>query len=555
MRNLTKHLMYFTCALVLVTGINAAQARAADKPAAPAATAAPATVPLGTACPKSCGPPSFADIVDPLLPAVVNISTSTEMSKEKIPELPDIPEGHPYHDFFKHFFEEHYSKTPRKTTALGSGFIIDAAGYVVTNNHVIAEADEITVTLHDKDKTEFKAKVVGRDPRSDLALLKVESKTPLPFVEWGDSTKARTGDWVLAVGNPFGLASSVTAGIISTIARNISAQMRGNGGGGGTSGADIIDSYIQTDAAINLGNSGGPLFDMNGKIVGVNTAILSPSGTNIGIGFAIPSEVAKHVIEQLKSFGKTRRGWLGVRVQVVTDEIAEALGLPKARGALVGSVTDNGPAAKGGIKPRDVITQFNGTDVKDSGSFPIIVGGTEIGKDVPVIVIRDGKNVTLTIKVGEYEAAEEAGLIPSQRIEQETKKNAKEILGLTLRELTPQDRSTLQVPNDVKAVLIAKVDPYSEAYQTKGLRNNDLIVDVGGKPVTKAEEVIALIEAARKAKKKHEIFQIRRGENVLFIALNVEEEKEKPAEKDKKKAGDKDDNKDTKDDKKGSDED
>lgn len=518
----------FICGLSLIAGLLGAQAMAEKAPAPAAATPQPVVT-----TPKSAGPPSFADIVDPLLPAVVNISTTANI-QEKISELPELPENHPYHDFFKHFLEEQ-SKRPHKTTALGSGFIIDPAGFVVTNNHVIAEADEITVILHDKDKTELKAKVIGRDPRSDLALLKVEAKIPLPYVQWADSTKARTGDWVLAVGNPFGLSSSVTAGIISTIARNISAQMR-NGQGAASGGADIIDSYIQTDAAINLGNSGGPLFDMNGKVVGVNTAILSPSGTNIGIGFAIPSEVVKPVIDQLKEFGRTRRGWLGVRVQVVTDEIAEALGLDKAKGALVGSVTDDGPAAKAGVKPRDVIIEFNGIAVDDSRSFPRIVGGAEINKEVPLVVMRDGKSMTLKVKVGEYEAAEEAGLIPSQRVEQEAKKNTKEIIGLTLRELTPQDHASMQIPNEVKGVLIMKVDPYSEAYQAKGLRNNDIIIDVGGKPVTKAEEVISLVEEARKKKKKHEIFQIRRGDNVLFIALNVEEEKKKKDDKEKEKS-------------------
>jgi len=496
-----------------------------------AATPPPVSVPAGL---KSAGPPSFADIVDPLLPAVVNVSTTSEIKKDQTQEVPELPENHPYHDFFKHFFEEHYSKTPRKATALGSGFIIDPAGYVVTNNHVIADADEITVILHDKDKTELKAKVIGRDPRSDLALIKVEAKGPLPYVEWADSTKSRTGDWVVAIGNPFGLSSSVTAGIISTIARNISPQMR-NGNGSNAPAADIIDSYIQTDAAINLGNSGGPLFNMHGQVVGVNTAILSPSGTNIGIGFAIPAEIAKAVIAQLKEFGRTRRGWLGVRVQVVTDEIAEALGMQKAKGALVGSVTDNGPAAAAGIKPRDVIIQFNGTDVDDSRSFPKLVGATEIGKEVPIVVMRDGKSVNLKVKIGEYEEAEEAGLIPSQRVEIEAKKNTKDILGMSLREITTQDRASMQLPAEVKGVLIMKVDPYSEAYQEKGLRAGDIIVDVGNKPVTKPEEVIAAIDEARKAKKKHEIFQIRRGENVLYIALAVTEEKKedaKPEEED-----------------------
>lgn len=538
MRHLRKHLISLTFGATLVMGFAATSAFAEKAPEAPAPAVAekapeapkPAAVEKALeaakpvqAGPKSVGPPSFADIVEPLLPAVVNISTMSEHKKEKSAEMPDIPKDHPYHDFFEHFFEEQ-SKRPMKSTALGSGFIISADGLVVTNNHVIADADEITVILHNKEKTELKAKVVGRDPRSDLALLKVEATGPLPFVEWADSTKARTGDWVIAVGNPFGLSSSVTTGIISTITRNISAQMRSGGGGGG---ADIVDGYIQTDAAINLGNSGGPLFDLAGKVVGVNTAILSPSGTNIGIGFAIPAEVVKPVIDQLKQYGRTRRGWLGVRVQVVTDEIAEALAMGKARGALVGSLTENGPAAKAGLKARDVIIEFNGVAVDDSRSFPRIVGGTPIGKEVPLVVMRDGKSVTLKVTVGEYEAAEEAGLIPSQRVEQEAKKNTKEILGMTLRELTPQDRTSMQIPADLKGVLIMKVDPYSEAYQAKGLRNDDVIVDVGGHPVSKSDEVIALIEDARKKKKKHEIFQIRRGENVLYIALNVEEEKKK----------------------------
>ncbi len=515
MTHFKKHLSYaaIVVAYGLIFGLSPSSARANPEVAKPASVENI----------KAPGPVSFADIVEPLLPAVVNISTSQDLGKKEAAELPEIPENHPYHDFFKHFFEEHYSKTPRKATALGSGFIIDASGLVVTNNHVIADADEITVILHDENKTELKAKVVGRDPRSDLALLKVDAKKDLPFVKWADSTKARTGDWVVAIGNPFGLSSSVTTGIISTIARNISAQMKNSPGG-----ADIVDGYIQTDAAINMGNSGGPLFNMNGEVVGVNTAILSPSGTNIGIGFAIPSEVVKPIIEQLKTYGRTRRGWLGVRVQVVTDEIAEALGMEKAQGALVGSITENGPAAKAGLKPRDVIITFNGVPVPESRSFPRIVGETEIGKEVPVVIVRDGKKMTLQVKVGEYEAAEEAGLIPSQRVEQEAKKNTKDILGMSLRDLTPQDRASMQIPADLKGVLIMKIDPYSEAYQSKGLRNGDIIVDVGGTPVSKTEEVIALVEDAKKKKKKHEIFQIRRGENVLFIALNVEEPKPTP---------------------------
>lgn len=472
----------------------------------------------------------FADIVEPLLPAVVNISTTAEIPRDRAPEMPNIPENHPFYDFFKQFMEEHYSKRPRKATALGSGFIIDPAGYIVTNNHVIAEADEISITLNNHENKEMKAKVIGRDPRTDLALIKVESDKPLPYVKWGDSKTARVGDWIIAIGNPFGLSSSVTSGIISTIARDISPQARG-----GAPRADIIDGYIQTDASINLGNSGGPMFNTEGQVIGINTAILSPSGTNIGIGFAIPSEVAIPVIAQLKEFGRTRRGWLGVRVQVVTDEIAEALNLGKAQGALVGSVTEEGPAAKAGLKPRDIILSFNGKTIDESRSLPRVVGETEIGTQVPITVWRDGKKLNLKVKVGEFEAAEDAGLIPSQRVHEETLKKSKDILGMTMREIIPQDRAGNQVPKDAKGVLITQVDPYSEAYEKKGLRPGDIIVDVANKPVAKPEEVIALIEEAKKKGKKVEIFQIRHGDNVLFIALNIQEDDEEKTEEPKAK--------------------
>lgn len=468
----------------------------------------------------------FADIIAPLLPGVVNISTESEITREQLGEIPNLPENHPLYEFFKKFFEEQYSKHPRKATALGSGFLIDAEGHIVTNNHVIADADEITVTFY--DKTELKAKVIGRDPRSDLALLKVEAKKPLPFLQWGDSRKARVGDWLIAIGNPFGLGSTVTTGIVSTIARDIQTQGR-NGG----PSADIIDGYIQTDASINVGNSGGPMINIEGKVIGINTAILSPSGTNIGIGFAIPSDVAMRVIDQLKEYGRTRRGWLGVRVQFVTDEIADALGIGKPRGALVGSVSKDGPAEKSGILPRDVILSFNNVEITDSRHLPRIVGDTPIGATAPVVVWREGKEVKLNVKLGEFEEAEDAGLIPSQRVSEESKRNSKDILGMSLREITPQDRAALKLSDTDTGVLIIDVDPFSEAHE-KGLKKGDIIVDIGGKAVNSTQEVSDQVEAAKKKKKKYEIFQFRRDENVLFLALKVEKD---PAQERKSEEG------------------
>ena len=315
-------------------------------------------------------PDSFADLAQKLLPAVVNISSSQLISKNPRQQPPKAPQ-----DFFKEFLDKNKKEGGRRqATSLGSGFIIDKTGFVVTNNHVIAEADEITVTLH--DDTTHVARLIGRDPKTDLALLKIETDKDLPFVNWGNSKSARVGDWVVAIGNPFGLGGTVTAGIISAKQRYIRQGP--------------YDSFLQTDASINRGNSGGPMFNMRGKVIGVNTAIFSPTGGSVGVGFSVPSSIAKSVVAQLREFGRTKRGWLGVRIQKVTSEIADSLGLEKTTGALVAEVSAKGPAGKSNILAGDVILRFDGKLVEQMRDLPRIVAETKIGKPVKVDVWRKG---------------------------------------------------------------------------------------------------------------------------------------------------------------------
>ncbi len=331
---------------------------------------------------------------------MVNISTSQTVAPSRSVPTPQLPPGSPFEEFFEEFFKRRQQQgddgddTPRRVSSLGSGFVIDAGGLIVTNNHVIADADEIYANFNDGSK--LKAELVGRDTKIDIALLKV---TPLPdkplkAVKFGDSDGLRVGDWVMAIGNPFGLGGTLTVGVISARNRDINSGP--------------YDNFLQTDAAINRGNSGGPLFNMDGDVIGINTAIISPSGGSIGIGFAVPSNTALAVVNQLRQYGEMRRGWIGVRIQSVTDEIAESLSLGKPRGALVGGLTDDGPAAKGGIKPGDVIIKFDGKDVRDMRSLPIIVADTPVDKDVEVVVVRKGKEETLRLKVGRLEESDKA---------------------------------------------------------------------------------------------------------------------------------------------------
>ena len=321
-------------------------------------------------------PDSFADLSAKLLPTVVNISTSQTL-KAPPQQMPDLPPDSPLSDMFKNFLGPRANQ-PRRVTSLGSGFIIDPSGYIVTNNHVIEDSEQITVQL--QDGSQLPAKLIGRDVKTDLALLKVAPKKPLPATHFGDSDKARIGDWVIAIGDPFGIGSTVTAGIVSARNRDIAAGP--------------YDDFIQTDAPINKGNSGGPLFDMDGNVVGVNSAILSPSGGSVGIGFAIPSNLARDVIQQLRQFGVARRGWIGVRIQGVTPDIAEGMGLSTTQGALIANVTPNGPAAKAGLQNGDLVTGFDGKPITDSRSLPRIVADTPIGKTVAIDVLRKNRKAS-----------------------------------------------------------------------------------------------------------------------------------------------------------------
>lgn len=465
--------------------------------AIPAATLAPSPRP---ALARSA-PESFADLAEKLLPSVVNIST-TQVSKkrERGPEIPQFPPGSPFEEFFKDFFDRNRPDgPPRKSTSLGSGFIIDPSGYIVTNHHVIEDAEEVTVILH--DDTNLKAKIIGRDTKTDLALLKVEPKKPLQAVPWGDSDRVRVGDWVLAIGNPFGLGGTVTAGIISALKRDINSGP--------------YDSYLQTDASINRGNSGGPMFNLKGEVIGVNTAIYSPSGGSIGIGFAIPATQAKLVIDQLREFGRTRRGWLGVRIQTVTDQIAESLDMGKARGALVAGVTEEGPAEKGGIKSGDVIISFDGKPIVEMRDLPRLVAETPIDKAVPVKVIRNGKPVELKVKVGEL--PEDVKERKSSGVED---KSSLQMLGLTLTPLNDALMETYKLDSRAKGVLVTDVKEGS-AGKKAGLQPGDLILEVAPDTVETPEQFKDKVEKAKEAKRKTVLLLTERKKVRQFIVLPV----------------------------------
>jgi serine protease Do len=449
-------------------------------------------------------PESFADLAAQISPSVVNITTSSVVAGPAEPG-PMVPPGSPFEDFFRDFMDRNGQggeNTPRRSEALGSGFVISEDGYIVTNNHVIENADEISIEFFSGLKLD--AKLVGTDPKTDIALLKVESPTPLPFVSFGNSDLMRVGDWVMAMGNPLGQGFSVSAGIVSARNRALSGT---------------YDDYLQTDAAINKGNSGGPLFNMDGQVIGVNTAILSPNGGSIGIGFSMASNVVSKVTDQLKEFGETRRGWLGVRIQDVTADVAEAMALPAPEGALVTDVPD-GPAKDAGITAGDVITQFGGKPVKDTRDLTRRVADSPVGEAVPVIVLRDGKTETLSVTLGRREDAEAK---PEPAASEKPAEPAKptELLGLTLSPVTEEMKKSLNLPADTEGLVVEKVDAASEAYG-KGLREGDIITEAGQQKVVGSEDLQARISEAKDAGRKSILLLIRRAGDPRFVALTID---------------------------------
>ena len=463
------------------------------------------------------GPASLAPLVEKLLPAVVNISSTQKVAPlpdgEAMPEMPQLPPGSPFEDFFEDFMNRHGGESPSMPpTSLGSGFIIDATkGYIVTNAHVIRDADEVRVTLH--DDTSLHADVVGRDEKTDLALLKVETTHPLTAVKFGDSAPLRVGDWVIAIGNPFGLGGTVTTGIVSAQQRDINAGP--------------YDDFIQTDASINQGNSGGPMFNMNGDVIGINTAIYSQSGGSVGIGFAIPSNLARPIIDQLAKYGKTRRGWMGVRIQTVTDDIAESLGLSVHNGALVASVTPTGPAEKAGLKAGDVILQFDGKSVTQMRTLPRIVAETDIGKTVELVYWRDGKEAKTSVTIAELEKAEEEGLLAEGASDTPTITNtglAVDSVGVSLRGITGEDRAAYSIPADVQGVVVTNVKQGSDAAE-KGLSVGDVIVEINQQPATDPKTTLDIISAAQQAGRNSVLLLVNRENDVRFVALRLDKGK------------------------------
>ena len=451
-------------------------------------------------------PESFADLAEELSPSVVNITTSTTIAGVTDQARPQIPEGSPFEDLFKDFFNngEGGQARPRRSSALGSGFVISADGYIVTNNHVIDKADEIVIEFF--DGKELVAELVGRDPKTDIAVLKVEATEPLPFVGFGDSDIARVGDWVMAIGNPLGQGFSVSAGIIS--ARNRTLR------------SGPYDDFIQTDAAINRGNSGGPLFNMNGEVIGVNTAIISPNGGSIGLGFSMSSRVVGRVVNQLKEYGETRRGWLGVQIQDIDSDMAEALGLEKVSGALVSGVPD-GPGADAGILSGDVILSFDGMEVENTRGLVTIVGNADVGKVVDVIIFRDGKSKTIKVTLGRREAAEKEKIVPTAKVPEKIKET--EELGMKLLTINSETRTQLNLPEDLNGVAVLDVAETSDAYE-KGIRAGDVIVEAGRTKVTDVNDISDIFGNAINSGRKSILLLVKRGDNSRFVGLSLSKE-------------------------------
>jgi len=464
------------------------------------------------------GPDGIADVAEKVIDAVVNISTSQTIEAKGGGDgrgaMPQLPPGSPFEEFFDDFFKNRRGGPgskggdlqPHKTNSLGSGFIVDTSGIVVTNNHVIADADEINIIMNDGSK--FRAELVGVDKKTDLAVLKFKPTKPLTAVKFGDSDKLRLGEWVIAIGNPFSLGGTVTAGIVSARNRDINSGP--------------YDSYIQTDAAINRGNSGGPLFNLDGEVIGVNTLIISPTGGSIGIGFAVPSKTVAGVVDQLRQFGELRRGWLGVRIQTVTDEIAESLNIKPARGALIAGVEDKGPAKPAGIEPGDVVVTFDGKEIKEPKDLSRVVADTPVGKEVDVVIIRKGQEETHKVTLGRLDDGDKAVQMAAKTQEPAEKPVTQKALGLDLATLSKDLRGRYKIKDSVKGVIITNVDSASDAAD-KRLSAGDVIVEVAQEAVSNAGDVKKRVDQLKKEGKKSVLLLVSNADGELrFVALSVQ---------------------------------
>ncbi|RKE84360.1 Do family serine endopeptidase [Rhizobium sp. AG855] len=510
----------------------------------PALLVGSALVMVGAGAPspvEARGPESVADLASGLLGAVVNISTSQSVKEEGEGPLPQVPEGSPFQELFDDFYKNgEQGDSNSKVNSLGSGFVIDPKGFIVTNNHVIENADDIEVIFSDGSK--LKAKLIGTDTKTDLSVLKVEPTQPLTAVKFGDSRKLRIGDWVMAIGNPFGLGGSVTLGIVSASGRNINAGP--------------YDNFIQTDAAINKGNSGGPLFNMDGEVIGINTAIISPSGGSIGIGFSVPTELAENIVKQLIEFGETRRGWLGVRIQPVSDEVAESLKIGRARGALISGIVEGGPVAKGPILVGDIVVSFNGRAITETRDLTRMVAESPIGEPLDVVILRDGKEQTVKVTLGLLEdddvASEDDGS-PDQTIEpdeegedpgaddqaqqapdagegeqtppdpaQQAAPVTEGLIGVELAPLDDAQRSSFGIAKGVEGVLITRVLPGSKA-EGKGLKPGDVIVEVAQEFMRTPQQVAEKLTKIKSEGRRSGYLMIADKEgNLRLIAVPLE---------------------------------
>jgi len=464
------------------------------------ATEPPATAPLGLA--PVVNQAGFADLAEKVRPAVVNIATTENVdqtSEQGTPnfqgQMPNFPPNSPMGQLFRHFFEGQGQMRMAPAHALGSGFIIDPAGYVVTNNHVVDHAHQVKVTLNDGQT--YTAKVIGRDEKTDLALIKIEAGKPLPYVAFGDSGKERVGDWVVAVGNPFGLGGTVTAGIVSAHDRDLNHGP--------------YDDYLQIDAPINPGNSGGPLFNQSGQVIGIDTAIYSPNGGSVGIGFAIPSSVATKVVAQLREHGKVERGWLGIAMQPLTPALASAIGHPEAQGVIVNKVMADSPASKADLQQGDVITAFNGEAVKDARELAMQVANVAGGSDAKLTILRDGKQSIVNVQIGDQ---------PAEQVAAQKDEGNSAPVGMALTSLTHDAQQQLGIDPSVKGVVVARVMPGSKADQS-GVQSGDVIVRIGNDTVTSPSEVSAKIHAAENDKKAAVPLLVMRDGATYYLALQL----------------------------------